>query len=237
MHVDKRAWFGVWPAGTVPPRFAAALPANVAPHTLPMPRKAQELPRKARERCSTRDCKGFTAMACPYRHCAGHCRRAGGCNTHRIPAPAFQMPPLIDSEPSLPARQPSTPTALYQDTGLSEEDALAAAIEVSHQESISNASSEGLKYNSSARVFAPTMAGNSMAPSGPSRPKITSQLGGAWLEVVNADDADRVEKEKMVLAKADAASEAKKSVDVVWYDEASVSCCCWLIQRYSLSLV
>jgi hypothetical protein len=59
------------------------------------------------------------------------------------------------------------------------------------------------------------MTGNSMVPSGPSCPKITSQLGGAWLEIVNADDADRVEKEKMVLAKADAASEAKKSVDIV----------------------
>lgn len=40
--------------------------------------------------------------------------------------------------------------------------------------------------------------------------------------VIDADAADEVEKEKLLLAKAEAASEAKKSVDVMWYDRVSV---------------
>jgi hypothetical protein len=56
----------------------------------------------------------------------------------------------------------------------------------------------------------------------PTRPKISSQLGGAWLAVIDADTADEVEKDKLLLAKAEAASEAKKSVDVMWYDKVSV---------------
>jgi hypothetical protein len=54
-----------------------------------------------------------------------------------------------------------------------------------------------------------------LAHTKPFCPKITSQLGGAWLEVLNADDADRVEKERMALAKAEAALDAKKSVEKV----------------------
>ena len=51
------------------------------------------------------------------------------------------------------------------------------------------------------------------------QPTVTSQLGGAWLTVLDADDEDKVEKEKMAIAKAEAAAEGKKSVDVVWYDK------------------
>jgi hypothetical protein len=56
----------------------------------------------------------------------------------------------------------------------------------------------------------------------PTCPKISSQLGGTWLAVIDADTADEVEKDKLLLAKAEAASEAKKSVDVMWYDKVSV---------------
>lgn len=43
--------------------------------------------------------------------------------------------------------------------------------------------------------------------------------GGAWLTILNADDEDKVKKEKIAIAKAEAAAEAKKSVDVVLYDK------------------
>jgi hypothetical protein len=44
-------------------------------------------------------------------------------------------------------------------------------------------------------------------------------LGGAWLEVLDRDAADELHKEMVRLAKMEAASDAKKSVDVLWYDK------------------
>jgi hypothetical protein len=42
------------------------------------------------------------------------------------------------------------------------------------------------------------------------------------LEVLDGDVQDELQKEKLQLAKAEAAAEAKKSVDVLWYDQVRV---------------
>jgi hypothetical protein len=42
--------------------------------------------------------------------------------------------------------------------------------------------------------------------------------------VFDADAADKVEKEKLAIDKAEAASEARKSVDVIWYDQVCQVC-------------
>ena len=60
---------------------------------------------------------------------------------------------------------------------------------------------------------------SSNAPPPSRRPKISSQLGGAWLKVIDADAADELQKENARLAKAQAALDAKKTVDVMWYDQ------------------
>jgi hypothetical protein len=91
-------------------------------------------------------------------------------------------------------------------------------------------SSGSMSYSSSSQIMLPVAPGSSSAPSTSQspvvsrRPKISSQLGGAWLAVLDADAADKVEKEKLAIDKAEAASEARKSVDVIWYDQVRRVC-------------
>jgi Ulp1 family protease len=82
-------------------------------------------------------------------------------------------------------------------------------------------SSVATSYASSSRVTVLSAAESSVRHS-PAQPKISSQLGGAWLEVLDGDVQDELQKEKLQLAKAEAAAEAKKSVDVLWYDQVRV---------------
>jgi surface antigen len=111
----------------------------------------------------------------------------------------------------------------FQSFSISEDDVIAAALDASKLNALQ--SSRPTSYSSSSRNTVPVTAGSSASTSQPQsqsvvrRPTVTSQLGGAWLTVLNADDEDKVEKEKMAIAKAEAAAEAKKSVDVVWYDK------------------
>jgi hypothetical protein len=106
----------------------------------------------------------------------------------------------------------------FQLSNMSEEDAFAAALESSKLDVL--ASSESTS-NSTSHNMVPVTAGSSSSSSQAvsCRPRIMSQLGGAWLAALKADDEDKVEKEKTAIAKAEAAAEAKKSVDVVWYDQ------------------
>lgn len=122
-----------------------------------------------------------------------------------------------------PAVQPVSDTGQYQDAAVSEEDALTTALQASRLE-LPDASrmSEPTSYNSASRVLIPTVAGGSSSvphPTATPRPRISSQLGGAWLEVLDRDAADELHKEMVRLAKMEAASDAKKSVDVLWYDK------------------
>lgn len=48
-------------------------------------------------------------------------------------------------------------------------------------------------------------------------------MGGAWIVQLDADAIDELEKQNALVAKAEAAAEAKKAVDVMWYDRVSVS--------------
>jgi hypothetical protein len=114
----------------------------------------------------------------------------------------------------------------YQNVTTSEEDALMAAIEASRLDAENTLPPSGsTSYSSSSRIPASTMAGSSTSNSSPilsHRPKISSQLGGAWLELLDCDAQDEVQKENFRLAKAEAAAEAKKNVDLLWYDQVCV---------------
>lgn len=155
-----------------------------------------------------------------------HCCQTGGCNTHKVPISTFQLPL---ANPPLPSLDASSHISYYQDIEICEEDALASALEISRLESRNAPSSSGSQsYASLMFVAVPTAAGASTptsvshTPVKPTRPKIGSQLGSAWLAVIDADAADEVEKDRLLLAKAEATSEAKKSVDVMWYDKVSI---------------
>ena len=229
IHTDKRAWFGVWPAGVLPPQYAPRAPVSA-----PFITSQSPAPRRAKERCGTPNCAGFTAMGCPYRRCASHCRKAGGCNKHKVPntqqARSFNLPAsprLPSSSPQLPlsANQPLA-VSEYQNVTTSEEDALMAAIEALRLDAENTLPPSGsTSYSSSSRIPASTMAGSSTSDPSPTlsrRPKISSQLGGAWLELLDRDAQDEVQKENLRLAKAEAAAEVKKSVDLLWYDQVCV---------------
>jgi len=114
----------------------------------------------------------------------------------------------------------------YQDVNLSEEDALMVGLEASQLDAENTLPPSGsTSYSSSSRVSVSTTAGSSTSHSSPilsRRPKISSQLGGAWLELLDRDARDEVQKENLRLAKAEAAAEAKKSVDLLWYDQVCV---------------
>lgn len=116
----------------------------------------------------------------------------------------------------------------YQHADVSEEDALAAALEASHTEVHGPPQpADATSFNSSSHSSISMVAGTSSTISASRelpvsrRPKISTQLGGAWLEVLNADAADEVEKVKLASAEAESAAEAKKNVDVMWYDQVS----------------
>jgi hypothetical protein len=117
----------------------------------------------------------------------------------------------------------------YQDVNLSEEDALMVGLEALQLDAENTLPPSGsTSYSSSSCVSVLTMAGSSTSHSSPilSRcPKISSQLEGAWLELLDHDARDEVQKENLRLAKAEAAAEAKKSVDLLWYDQVCVG---WL---------
>jgi hypothetical protein len=203
IHSDQRAWFGLWPLGVLPtplrpnPSVRSTAVSNfIVPVSI--------TPWKQRERCTITDCRGFTAMGCPYHRCAGHCRTAGGCSKHKVPIAAPQGPP--SSQPPFLSRPAESNIGEYQDAGITEEDALNAALEASRSETPGDSSS----------APADPLC-NAPLPS--RRPKISSQLGGAWLKVIDADAADELQKETVRLAKAEAALEAKKTVDVMWYDQ------------------
>ena len=110
---------------------------------------------------------------------------------------------------------------------MSEEDVLTTALEASCHHTAQRL--DATSYSSSLRTMTAITVGSSSAPTvshNPAvsrRPKISTQLGGAWLAVLDADDANKVEKEKMVLAKAVAAAEAKKNVDILWYDQGHLA--------------
>lgn len=223
VHSDKRAWFGVWLAGVVPSRPVPA--SSPAIDSI----RESAAPRKAKQRCGKHSCKGFTAMGCPYRYCASHCRQAGGCPKHKLPPSQSFLPISRDSQ-SAPVTQQVSRVDQYQDTTISEEEALLAAIQASRAEGQSTPTlSASQAFSSSSGASVPTAASSSSAastsrePAAPRRPKISTQLGGAWLEIIDGDAADELEKEKRSLAKAEAASEAKKSVDVMWYDQVRSS--------------
>jgi hypothetical protein len=107
---------------------------------------------------------------------------------------------------------------MYQDAGITEEDALSAALEASQSETQGASSSLPADHlcNSPLPLHCP---------------KISSQLGGAWLKVIDADAADELRKETVQLAKAEAALEAKKTVDVMWYDQIGLA---YLMMSYIL---
>jgi hypothetical protein len=214
VHSDRKAWFGVWPTGVTPLR------PNAGPASLPHIVSS----RKQKERCATANCRGFTANGCPYRLCATHCRSAGGCSKHKI------MPTIISAQeslfPSSPlestfSTSPSSGVGQFQSSQLLDNDVITAALEASMLDIPT--SSGSMSYSSSSQTTLPVAPGSSSAPSTSPivsrRPKISSQLGGAWLAVLDADAADKVEKEKLAIDKAEAASEARKSVDVIWYDQ------------------
>ena len=213
IHTDQKAWFGAWATGVTPPRLSDTPYIYTAPS------------RKKRERCTRASCNGVTANSCPYRLCASHCRSAGGCSKHKLPITILPTRASITSIPLQSGLPPSISSSLgqFQSSSISEEDAFAAALDASKRDTLQ--SSGPMSYSSSSCNTVPVIAGgSSSAPQLQSqsvlrRPKVTSQLGGAWLTILNADDEDKVEKEKMALAKAEAAAEAKKSVDVVWYDQ------------------
>jgi hypothetical protein len=127
----------------------------------------------------------------------------------------------------------------YQPSSISEEDALTTALEASLGDT---AQTFNTTYNSSSRLTTSVTAGSSSGSSVPNsptvsrQPRISTQLGGTWLTVLDADDADKVENERMALAKAEAASEAKKSVDVLWYDQVRSSCALHSMHKLTLIL-
>lgn len=223
MHSDKRAWFGVWLTGVVPSRPVPASSPSIDSI------RESPAPRKAKQRCGKPSCKGFTAMGCPYQYCASHCRQAGGCPKHKLP-PLQSFLPTSHHSQSAPVTQQASRVDQYQDTTISEEEALLAAIQASRTQDLSTPTlSAPQMFSSSSGTSVPTAASSSSTastsrePAAPRRPKISSQLGGTWLEILDGDAADELEKEKQSLAKAEAASEAKKSVDVMWYDQVRLS--------------
>jgi hypothetical protein len=211
IHADRHAWFGVWPTGVPPPRHH-----TLSPDSAPFIASQSPTPRRTKERCSKAACNGFTAKGCPYRHCASHCRKAGGCTKHKVPVAPLAA--LSQSPFPLSASQPPVINE-YQNIAISEEDALMAGLEASRLHT--STSSVATSYASSSRVTVLSAAESSVRHS-PAQPKISSQLGGAWLEVLDGDVQDELQKEKLQLAKAEAAAEAKKSVDVLWYDQVRV---------------
>jgi hypothetical protein len=139
--------------------------------------------------------------------------------------PASQPRPSAAS--STAATHPSGAGASqYQDAILSDEDALAAALKISCQLHPSSSSVP----SSSVCVTAPATTGatsstasTSQIPVISSKPRCTSQLGGAWITQLDADAIDELEKQNTLVAKVEAATEAKKAVDIMWY--VSHICC------------
>jgi hypothetical protein len=245
IHGDNKAWFGVWASGVKPtrpnampttptPSFAAMMP-TLAVHPL-----YATISQKPREQCVSTNCKGFTTNSCPYRLCASHCRLAGGCSKHKLPttihhqyaSPNASQPLQSDLAASL-----SSSLGQYQPSSISEEEALTTALKASLSDT---AQTSNTTYNSSSCLTTSVTAGSSSKPSIPNspavlcRPKISTQLGGTWLAVLDADDVNKVENERMALAKAEAASEAKKCVDVLWYDQVRSPCALHSICKLTL---
>jgi len=164
IHADRRAWFGVWPTGVPPPRHHTLSPDNA-----PFITSQSPTPRWTKEQCSEAACNGFTAKGCPYRHCASHCRKAGGCTKHKVPVAALSHSPI----PSSSANQPLA-IAEYQNIATPEEEALMAGLEASRLHT--STSSMATSYASSSRVTVLSAAGSSASHS-PARPRISLQLG------------------------------------------------------------
>jgi hypothetical protein len=150
----------------------------------------------------------------------------GGCKQHKVVVAMPVSQPRPSAASSIAATRPSGAGAnQYQDAVLSDEDALAAALEISRQLHPSSSSdpSSSVHVAAPATVGASSTASTSQTPVVSSKPRCTSQLGGAWIVQLDADAIDELEKQNALVAKAEAAAEAKKAVDVMWYDRVSVS--------------
>jgi hypothetical protein len=232
IHHDKRAWFGIWGTGVTPHQpSAVSIPSHTisTTSTFVVNPFSAVTPCKPREQCAKANCSGCTVKGCPYRLCTTHCRLAGGCSKHKMKTIRLKQPSSDTSRPSQSNPLASPPSSLgqYQPFSILKEDVLTTALEASSHNTTQRPNATS--YSSSSHTMTTITVGSSSAPTisrNPAvlhHPKISTQLEGAWLAVLDANDVDKVEKEKVVLVKAEVAAEAKKNVDILWYDQGHLA--------------
>ena len=146
-------------------------------------------------------CNGFTSQKCPRKLCAAHCRSAGFCSVHKKPiqpmGPSAATAHLHSSvvAPGIPASQ--SQNALFQDLSSSDDNALAAGIQMSPSRDVSSG----------------------LAPVRARAPVHTHQMSRMWSQKeVELDDEELARKERE-RKKGQAHLESKQNLDVVFYDQ------------------
>lgn len=175
-------------------------------------------------------CNGFTSQKCPRKLCAPHCRSAGYCSVHKKPIEPAARPFSFVAASTV--QVPKSGSSLFQDSTTSDDDALAAGIQLSLQ-------------NPSSPMPAPTLTlvpPSAAVESGPSHntssnhtpvrsraPVHSHQMSRVWSQreiQMNNEELARKERER---EKAQAHLESKQNLDVLFYDKVSLqqlaSCC------------